>query len=174
MLVSSLLLLSSAAVTVTVTAALTFTVTVTVTLLLPLCYCCYCIITVTVINRQPSGQLCYVHKGRSPRDLALENNTQEATELRRLLLPPTALVGSATTSSEQGALSFRLLDRHALDQLRSGADAASLSVSLSRIPSSKGPLVKHNTQHCGTTFGFGHLPFNLTLTHTPYHLYLLL
>ena len=46
----------------------------------------------------------------------------------------------------------------------------------------KGPLVKHNPQQCGATFGFGHLPFNLTfthshnhtLTHTPYHLYLLL
>ena len=32
------------------------------------------------------------------------------------------------------------------------------------IPSSKGPVVKHNPQQCGAAFGFGHLPFNLTLT----------
>ena len=40
------------------------------------------------------------------------------------------------------------------------------SLSRTVIPSSKGPLVKHNPQQCGATFGFGHLPFNLTLTHS--------
>ena len=35
--------------------------------------------------------------------------------------------------------------------------------------SAAGPLDTHNPQQCGATFGFGHLPFNLTLTQSHTH-----